>query len=397
MTEPAVCPLPTVRSHPLSPPDGLAGIAADGVRKVTFPNGVDAWIFGRYEDFRMILSDRRFSARKDNDAPETRIGESIVGTQRPGAMNTRDGAEHLRLRRPLARAFVVKRIEALRPRIQELVDEHLDAMERQGSPADLMSALCQPVPSLVIAELLGVPYEHHDLFQRTAKAVFSLYNPASDYEALAEELGAVIVAEMEKKRAQGYTDDLLGVLANDTESNLELEELINMSIGILVAGHETTANFMGLFLLTMFEHPEQLEFLRGDPSRVDHVVEELMRYTMTVGAASLVRRATEDVQVGDTLVREGEWVCVSMLANFDESLCPHSSQLDVSRDAVPHVSFGFGPHQCLGQNLARAELQIMLRSLFTRFPTLQLAKPVSELAFHTDTITYGPAQVPVVW
>ncbi|TWP45843.1 cytochrome P450 [Lentzea tibetensis] len=397
MTEPAVCPLPTTRTHPLKAPTGLADIAAAGARRVTFPNGVESWLFTRYADVRMMLSDRRFTAWKDGDGPEMRPDESVVGIDRPGNMIIRDGAEHLRLRRPLARAFVVKRIEAMRPRIQEIVDQHLDAMERAGAPADLMSALCLPVPSLVIAELLGVPDGHLDLFQRTAKAMFGLFNPASEYEELSVELGAVIHEEMERKRAAGDVGDLLGVLANDTESNLDVEELLNLAIGLLVAGHETTSNFMGLFALTLLENPEQLELLHQDVSRVDAVVEELLRFTITIGAGGLVRRATEDVQVGDVLVREGEWVAASMYANFDEAMCPRGAALDLGGEQVPHVAFGFGPHQCLGQHLARVELQIMVRSLFTRFPALKLAEPAADLPYRTDTLTYGPARVPVVW
>ncbi|GLZ33915.1 cytochrome P450 [Lentzea sp. NBRC 105346] len=396
MTDSVVSPLPIDRTHPLQVPDGTDAIAAEGARKVVFPNGVETWLFTRYADVRMLLSDRRFTAYKNGDAPEMRTEESIIGAEQPGNMIIRDGAEHLRLRRPVSRALVVKRIDRMRPRIQEIVDTHLDAIERAGAPADLVPMLCLPVPSLVIAELLGVPHEHQALFQRTAQAMLGLRSTLAEYEEAAAELGGVLEKVVDRKRAEGVTGDLLGLLVNG-DYDFDLEELLFLAIGLLVAGHETTSNFMGLFVLTLFDHPEQLDLLRADLSRVDSVVEELMRHTVSIGGGGLVRRATEDVRVGDVLVRGGEWVAASLYANSDPALCPHADRLDLSRESTPHVAFGFGPHQCVGQNLARAELQIMLRSLFTRFPGLRLAEPLADLPFRTDMLTYGPASVPVVW
>jgi cytochrome P450 len=398
VTEQAVCPIPESHTHPLAPPDGLADLAATGARKVRSPNGVESWLVTSAADVRMVLSDvGRFTAVRTGDGPDMRADGTLVGVDRPGNMLVRDGQEHLRLRRPVARAFVVKRIESMRPRIQQIVDEHLDAIERTGPPADLVPSLCLPVPSLVIAELLGMPDEHLDLFQRTATAMFGFTSPASEYEDLAEELGGIIHQEMERKRADGDVSDLIGVLANDTESALDLEEQLNLVIGLLVAGHETTANFTGLFVLQLFQHPDQLERLRSDLSLVDAAVEELLRTTVTFGAGGLTRRATEDVRLGDALVRAGDWVTVSMYANADKALCPRGLDVDVASGAVGHLGFGFGPHQCIGQNLARAELRIILRSLLVRFPGLKLAEPAAGLPYRTDTLTYGAARIPVVW
>lgn len=397
MTEPAVCPLPTTRSHPLKAPDGTEELLAPGVRRVTFPNGVDTWLFSRYADVRSILADRRFSAYKDGDAPDMRPDGTFVGADIPGNMVIRDGAEHLRLRRPLARAFVMKRINELRPRIQQIVDEHLDAMERGGSSADLVESLCLPVPSLVIAELLGVPSEHQAMFQRFASVLLGLKSTTEDFDQITAELGAVITGLVEEKRANGVTDDLLGFVVND-DNDIQHEELLFLAMGLLAAGHETTANFFGLFVLFLFEHPDQLELVKSSKlSDVDGVVEELMRFTNSLGTGGVARRATENVEVGDVLVREGDWVVASLRANLDEELCPHAERLDVTRPSTPHVAFGFGPHQCLGQNLARVELQIMLHGLFTRFPNLKLARKVEDIPFRDDMLVYGAARIPVVW
>jgi cytochrome P450 len=397
VTEAAVCPVLHERDHPLRPPIGFAEAVSDGPVKMRWPNGVEAWMVSSYAGVRQVLSDPRFSTRKGGQ-PEMRSdeGEPVLDADQPGNINGIDGDEHLRLRRPLARGFMVKRMNELRPRIQQIVDEHLDVMEAKGAPADLVTSLCLPLPSLVIAELLGVPPELQELFQATAREMFGKNGSKDEYIAQATRLGEVLGPIVAAKKAAGTTDDLIGLMANDTD--FSMDELIFLSIGLLAAGHETTSNFLGLFTLHLFEQPGQLEILRRDPSRVDVVVEELMRYTVgQLAGAGLTRRATEDVEVDGVLIKAGDWVSVSLMANLDEELCPRAGDLDLERGAVSHLGFGFGPHQCLGANLARAELQIGLRTLFTRFPNLRPAVPVTQMSYRTDMITYGAAEIPVVW
>jgi cytochrome P450 len=397
VTEAAVCPVLHERDHPLRPPTGFPEAVGEGPVKMLWPNGVEAWIVSSYAGVRQVLSDPRFSTRKGGH-PEMRTdeGETVLDPDQPGNINGIDGAEHMRLRRPLSRGFMVKRMNELRPRIQQIVDEHLDVMEAKGAPADLVTSLCLPLPSLVIAELLGVPPEHQELFQATAGDLFGKNGSKDEYLAHATKLAEVLAPIVAEKKAAGTNDDMIGLMANDTD--FSMDELIFLCIGLLAAGHETTSNFLGLFTLHLFEKPEQLEILRRDPSRADVVVEELMRYTVgQLGGAGLTRRATEDVEVDGVLIRAGDWVSVSLMANLDEELCPRAGELDLERDAVSHLGFGFGPHQCLGANLARAELQIGLRSLFERFPNLRPAVPVTELRYRNDMITYGAAEIPVVW
>lgn len=397
MTEAAVCPVHHERDHPLHPPVGFAEAVAGGPVKMVWPNGVEAWMVSSYAGVRQVLSDSRFSTRKGGQ-PEMRTddGDEVLDPDQPGNINGIDGAEHMRLRRPLSRGFMVKRMNELRPRIQQIVDEHLDVMEAKGAPADLVASLCLPLPSLVIAELLGVPPEHQELFQVTAGDLFGKNGSKDEYLAHATKLAEVLTPIVEEKRAAGTNDDMIGLMANDTD--FSMEELIFLCIGLLAAGHETTSNFLGLFTLHLFEKPDQLEVLRRDPSRADVVVEELMRYTVgSLGGPGLTRRATEDVEVDGVLIKAGDWVSVSLMANLDEALCPRAEELDLERDAVSHLGFGFGPHQCLGANLARAELQIGLRTLFERFPNLRPAVPVTEMSYRNDMITYGAAEIPVVW
>lgn len=397
MTEAAVCPVPHEnRVHPLGAPAGFEEAVSNGPVKMIWPNGVQAWVISSYAGVRQVLSDKRFSSMREG-GPEMRTeGEPILGLKQPGNMNSMDGEEHLRLRRPLSRAFMVKKMNEMRPRIQQIVDDHLDAMERQGAPADLVSALCLPVPSLVIAELLGVSPEHQELFQSTAREMFGKNGSKEVYDAKAAELGEVLAKVADEKRASGTTDDMIGLMVNETD--FDSEELMRLAIGLLAAGHETTSNFFGLFALTLFERPDQLEILQRDPSRADVMVEELLRYTIgRLGGAGLSRRAVEDVEVDGVTIKAGEWVTVTLRANLEEALCPNAGELDLERKAVAHLGFGFGPHQCLGANLARTELQILLRSLFTRFPNVRPAIPVTEMEFREDSITYGAAAIPVVW
>jgi cytochrome P450 len=389
-------PLPRSRSHPLRAPDGVAELAAQGLTRVRFPNGVESWLATGYQDVRMVLSDPRFSAYRNGDEPALR-DDPIVSMDVPANFNIKDGAAHQHYRLPLSRGFMVKRINQLRPRIQQLADEHLDAMQRQGPPVDLVSALCLPVPSLVIAELLGVPTVHQQLFQRVARAMMGLTSSVEDFQAVSEELGAVLAGLLAQKRAEGTTSDLLGLLANESDPFPD-DQLIFLGQGLLAAGHETTANLMGLCVLALLENPGQREAFVRQPDNVAAAVDELLRYLVPIGGAGgLPRRATEDVEVGGQLVRKDEWVAVSLYANYDEALCPHATELDLNRPTPPHLAFGFGPHQCLGQNLARAELQIMLTGLFTRFPTLRLTRDVRELPYREDMLVYGVYELPVTW
>jgi cytochrome P450 len=386
--------LPRHRSHPLRPPDGMAALARRPVRRVRFPNGVDAWLATGLDEARLVLSDPRFGAHRDGREPALRA-DPLVSMNVPANFNIKDGEAHRHYQRPLSRGFMTRRIEALRPRIQRITDEHLDAMEQAGPPVDLVTALCVPVPSLVIAELLGVPVEHQPLVGRFARALVGLTSSQDDYRALARELSAVVAGLVAAKRADGGTEDLLGMLANDPDPFPD-EELVFLGTGLLAAGQETTTNAIGLCVLALLEHPKQRALFSAD--NADTAVEELLRWLAPVGAGSLLpRRALVDLELGGELVRAGDWVAASPYANLDPAMCPHATELDVTRPYTDHLAFSHGPHQCLGQSLARAELQIMLTSLLARFPALALDRPLDSLRYRTDMLVYGVHELPVRW
>ncbi|MEU8782504.1 cytochrome P450 [Streptomyces sp. NPDC048637] len=400
MAHPALdpIPLPRDRDHVLRPVREVPRLLREEpVRKVRFPNGIDAWLVSRYEYFCAVTSDpARFSSRKDETEPQKRqISRPPVN--QPAAFNRSDGEQHRHYRRKLTKEFMVKRIAEMRPHIQRIVDEHLDDVARHSTPVDLVSTFTLPVPSLVIAELLGVPYGHRQAFQDAASTSMSLHATAADVQQSFAKLGEIL-GRVFDARSSDPREDLISRLLHE-QRDLDREELTILCIGLLIAGHETTANFAGLAIATLLQQPDQLAKFTAHPERAGQSVEELLRCLIGIeGGGGLIRRAVEDVEIGGQLIRAGEWVAASMAAaNLDPALCPHADQLDLDRAPVAHVSFGYGPHACLGQNLARAELEIMLVSLFSRFPDLRLAVPVEDLPFRDDMLVYGVRALPVTW
>lgn len=290
--------------------------------------------------------------------------------------------------------FLVKRIEQLRPRIQRIVDEALDAMIAKGQPADLVADFAFPVPSLVICELLGVPYDDHEYFQELSRR---LLDSTAGPGAVAEALDALTdyMAQLAASK-KGEPDGIVARLA--TRDDLTPEEVASNSVLLLLAGHETTANMTSLSVLALLQNPEQLARLRAEPELTRGAVEELLRY-LTIVHNGVPRTALEDVEFDDGLqVRAGEGVLAMLgAANRDEELFGDGDRLDIGRDARRHLAFGFGVHQCLGQPLARVELQIALATLLRRLPELRLAIPFEDVRFRTSALIYGLHELPVAW
>jgi pentalenic acid synthase len=293
-------------------------------------------------------------------------------------------------------SFTLKRATALRPRIQRIVDGLLDAMIAQGPPAELVSAFALPVPSMVICSLLGVPYADHEFFEEQSRRLLRGPAAADTQEArerLEEYLGGLIDRKR-KEPGEGVLDDLVQQQLRD--GALDRAELISLAVILLVAGHETTANMISLGTYTLLRHPERLAELRADRALLPAAVEELMR--MLSIADGLLRLAVEDIEVAGTTVRAGDAVVFSTsVINRDQDVYPDPDTLDFHRPARHHVAFGFGIHQCLGQNLARAELEIALGSLIERLPTLRLAAPPDRIPFKPGDTIQGMLELPVTW
>ncbi|MEV0189455.1 cytochrome P450 [Kitasatospora purpeofusca] len=387
---------------PFAPPPAYTEAAGSGpVSRAELPDGSPCWLVTGYQEVRKVLSDRRFSAdARRPDFPFLTEGRRELVAANPSFLRL-DDPEHARLRRMVTGDFLVKRVAEMRPGIQQIVDEALDRMiARSGpaGPADLVADFALPVPSLVICLLLGVPYEDREEFQANSRLLLTTEADDRDVARAQEELLDYLGRLAERKRTEPG-DDILSRLV--TREDLTLREIASTGVLLLVAGHETTANMIGLSTALLLRHPEQVARL-ADPAAVPGAVEELLRL-LTIVHTGVPRLAVEDVELGGTLIRAGDGVMAMLsTANRDDGLFGTEGHLgvdevDLDREARRHVSFGFGVHQCLGQPLARAELQIALATLFRRLPGLRLAVPEEELEFRTEALIYGLGSLPVRW
>jgi cytochrome P450 len=387
--------LPTARGrHPFDPPEELATLPSIG--RMTFPDGHAGWLVTGYATARAILSDRRFSSRNElRRAPvRTATAQESPEPAPPGILTRSDPPDHTRYRRLLTGQFTVRRMKMLEPGIERIVEEHLDAMADAGPGADLVRAFALPIPSLVICELLGVPYADRELFQRDTATMFDFTTPTDQLMAAMASITGYLDELVRRKRAEP-ADDLLSGLTHSDE--LTDEELRNIGLTLLVAGHETTANMLALGTFALLCNPEQLAALRADPVLVANTVEELMRY-LSVAHVGPTRGALEDVEIDGQLIRAGEVVTISLsAANRDPARFDRPDELDITRSATGHLAFGHGIHQCLGQQLARVEMRIAFPALFRRFPALRLAVPAEEVPLREATLVYGVHELPVTW
>ncbi|MEU9374179.1 cytochrome P450 [Streptomyces sp. NPDC048255] len=379
---------------PFDPPSALSGLREQRpLSRMTYPDGHRGWLATGHTQVRAVLGDQRFSSRYElmhypfPGGPDGALPPAPVGD-----MTGIDAPEHTRLRRLLAGKFTVRRMRLLTERVEQITAEHLDAMERQGPGTDLVRAFAQPVPALVICELLGVPYADRETFYRHTVALTSLDATMEDRIAAMTGLQEYMLHLVEAKRAEP-TDDVLSEL---TTSELTDEELAGVGGFLLGAGLDTTANMLAHGTFALLSHPEQLAALREDPDLADSAVEELLRYLSV--AHTMVRVALEDVELDGHVIKTGESVTLSVeAANRDPERFPDPDTLDLRRKATGQLGFGHGIHQCLGAQLARVEMRVALPALLTRFPTLRLAVPPAEVPLRTAMNIYGVHRLPVTW
>lgn len=389
---------PQDRTCPYHPPAAYQPLAEERpLSRVTLYDGREIWVVTGRDAARGLLVDQRLSTDRDNPGfPMTTERFAGIRNRRRAALLGYDDPEHNTQRRMLIPSFSVRRIAALKPRIQEIVDRLLDEMVDKGTSAELVEDFALPVPSMVICVLLGVPYADHEFFEEQSRRL--LRGPsAADTEAardrLDEYLGQLIDAKQEKP-GDGLLDDLIREQLN--EGGLDRRRLVDFATILLVAGHETTANMISLGTFTLLQHPERLAELRADPSLMSDAVEELLRFLSIVDG--VLRVATEDIEVGGVVIRAGDGVAFpTSVINRDSSVYEEADALDWHRPTRHHVSFGFGIHQCLGQNLARAEMEIALHTLFERLPTLRLAAPADEIPIKPGDTIQGMLELPVAW
>jgi len=369
------------------------------VSPMVFPDGHEGWLVTGYDAVRRLMADTRFSSRQDIGilhVPYETPGMPTAtepSPQMPGVFIAMDPPDHTRMRRTLTGAFTVTRMKQLEDHIIDVAERQLDEMARLTPPVDLVKEFALPVPSLVICELLGVPYADRDTFQVNS-AKFLIKDQPLDEKMAAYGALSTYLAELVTHKRAAPGDDILSDLARDDD--LTIEELTGAAFLLLLAGHETTANMLALGTFALLENPEQLAELRADPDLLPDAVEELLRYLSV--ADIFYRYATEDIELGGETIGEGSTVVVSLLAaNRDPQRFDNPDTLDIRRKARGHLSLGHGVHLCLGQQLARLEMRAGFEGLLRRFPTLGLAVPAGDVKLRTDMNIYGVHDLPVTW
>lgn len=394
-------PMPRAAGCPFAPPPAMMKLhAEEPVSRVRLWDGSVHWLVTRYEDQRALYGDPRLSVDTTRtDFPYLNEAFRETAAKNPPSFLNMDDPDHARIRRMVTGAFTVKRIEAMRPAVQRMTDDLIDDMLAGPKPVDLVEALTLPLPSLVICELLGVPYEDHDFFQANSKVGLRRDVTAEAVRAAFGEIYQYLSGQIDAKLTEP-ADDMLSELASRVRAgDLTHHDATMLGVLLLGAGHETSANMLALGILAFLEHPDQLAVVRDtdDPKVLASAADEMLRY-LTVVHNGQRRLALEDLEIGGRSIRAGEGVIMpGATGNWQADVFPHPERLDVRRDARRHMAFGFGIHQCLGQPLARLELQVVYHTVFRRIPTLRRATDLDKIPFKDDGIVYGVYELPVTW
>ncbi|MGW0188351.1 cytochrome P450 [Streptomyces sp. NPDC003362] len=389
---------PMRRTCPYTLPDGYRELRErPTMGKVRLPSGRLAWAATRYEDVKAMLGDNRFSSdlrhpgypvMMDHQVPAPEFSTSLVGMDPP---------EHTLARRAVANDFTPRSARRLRPRVQEIVDEYIDRLLEGPRPADLIEAFANPVPLLLICELIGVPFADRDFFLRISHTVMNATTPEAGVEGMAELMGYMDKLVTDKEREP--TDDVIGrlVVRRGEPGVPDHRDLVAMAFMLLMAGHETPANLIGLGAMMLLDRPDLRKALSEDPSRWPAAVDELLRY-FTIAEIANSRVALADVEIGGVRIAAGEGVIgLTVGANRDPERFPDPDTFDLDRGDQRSLAFGYGAHQCLGQHLMRMELEVALSTLFARVPDLRLVDPVEKLRFKEEHVNYGLHALPVTW
>ncbi|ARF57414.1 cytochrome P450 [Streptomyces gilvosporeus] len=387
-----------LRREGLDPVGELGAVRErEPITRLPVPIAANVWLVTGYDEVKQVLGKANaFSSDFTN-----LVGKAGAGAeQNPGGLGFADPPVHTRLRRLLTPEFTMRRLGRLTPRIHEIVEERLDAMEaagRNGDPVDIVHSFALPIPSLVICELLGVPYEDRADFERLSAARFDLFSGANaSFGAISESLS--YFRDIVKKQRENPGDGLLGMIVKEHGDSVSDEELAGLADGVLTGGFETTASMLALGALVLLQDPKHFDALMTDDTdsgTVERYVEELLRY-LTVVQVAFPRFAREDLEIGGVQISSGDVVLCSLSgADRDGKLGPEMEQFDPSRNVPSHLAFGYGIHRCVGAELARMELRAAYPALVRRFPAMRLAARPEDLEFRKLSIVYGIESLPV--
>ncbi|MCA1569492.1 MAG: cytochrome P450 [Chloroflexi bacterium] len=396
-------PFPWPRAAPCALPSRYATLRAETpVVRAAFASGEPVWLVTRHEDVRRVLADSRVSSEHSHPAFPAlfpvRRHRDADGVPPRLTYSGMDPPEHTHHRRRVAQEFGRSRILRLRSRVEQIVDEQIDALEAGQRPADLVAALADTVPAAVISELLGVPLTDRPLVQRLSRLVLSHRGGPAEIDVASSRLHQ-LVSELVHTKRRAHTDDVVGRLIARYEAHGEFDhdQMVQLTGALLTAGHETTSSMIALGVVALLEHPDVWRELGGDRRLVGPAVEELLRY-LSIADLVTARVALTDIEVGAVTIPAGEgFIALTAAANHDPAVYPRPEVLDISRDTRAHVAFGHGVHRCLGRHLARLEIEVVLDRLLHRMPALHLAAPVPVPEWPGRTVFHAVDEVVVAW
>jgi cytochrome P450 len=398
-TEPIAFPIPRESECPFDPVPEYTRLREQGRPvRVTCPSGITAWLVTRYDHTREVLgSPERFSTRPGSLS-------HVLASLRPdapmveGNFTCMDGQDHRRFKRPLgSELWSVDRINALRPMVQRIVDDHLDALAAAGTTADWYGAFAMPVTTQVLSEVIGVPYEDRALAHRVG-ATLSVFGTPE--EELPESLTALVayLLDLVRKRRAHPEDDLLSRLMHEHGEGAGYSDLevAMVAVSLLIAGHDSAASAIAYTTLSLLDEPGNLGRLAEQPELLPNAVDELVRYL--VNGLGFSRITMRDTEIGGQPIAAGEYIVLAMqTANRDPDLYPDADVLDIARKPGAHLGFGHGPHKCLGQQIARLMLSVIVETVIRRVPSMRLACPMEKVEYKADGVVRGPATLPVMW
>ncbi|TMQ22371.1 MAG: cytochrome P450 [Deltaproteobacteria bacterium] len=375
--------------------------AEQPVARITLPYGEDAWLVTRHESVKTVLGDPRFS-RATVVAAGDRTPRAGPFNPTPNPFSVTDPPHHARLRKLVAGVFGRLAVELRRPRAEQVAGELIDDMIAVGPPVDLIQAFAIQFPTLMIGEVLGVPQPDRLQVRDWTLPVLSYWSRTKHEVDRAHRRMREYVSSLVARKREHPEADLLSTLVSHIDRQ-EIAEAEAIAVGVSMLLNDSTANQIGSFLYVLLTHPDQLAWLRANPSRVPDAVEELLRFAPLTpdkpgGGQGNVRMALADVELDGVCIRAGDFVVTSITsANRDERIFVDSHEIDLGRTPNPHMAFGHGPHHCPGDKLARMWLQVAVSCLLTRFSNPQLAVPADEVPWKVGTVNRGPAALQVTW
>jgi cytochrome P450 len=395
--DPPFYPMP--RSCGLHPSKALADLQAlSPLTKVQIWNKESAWLVTRYAEVRELLADPRLSVNSELQGyPTANFAAAQMREEFPTFLQM-DAPEHQRLRRMVAADFSPKASEAWRSETEEVVKDAIESLLQLTPPVDFIEEFALVIPSMLIARILGVPYEDHKFFESRSHTFTSNHSTPEEIQVATVEMREYLT-ELVAAKDRDPGEDLLSrlVVKHMRTGELSHDQVVAHARLLLAGGHETTASVIGLGMLALLLDPDQRYRLANDRTLMRNAVEEMLRFTNTLHIGRR-RVATSDISIGGVTIKAGEGVIVdNFIGNRDPRVFNDPDSFDIERDTSAQMTFGYGPHQCIGQHLARVELQVVFNQLLDKIPTMRLAVDFEELRFKESAIVYGLEALPIAW